>query len=120
MATLTVTDVVEAGNDMTVAGAACAAGGDVFPNAGDVFIRVRNAGGSPQTVTATPPNASVQKEGFGALARATIAVSIPATTGDKIIGPFPPAAFNNGSGQVALTYTAVTSLTINVFRLPRA
>jgi hypothetical protein len=45
-----------------------------------------------------------------------LAVSIPATTGDVMIGPIRPDVFRNSTtGLAAITYSGVTSLTIGVF-----
>jgi hypothetical protein len=46
-----------------------------------------------------------------------VAVTIPATTGEKIVGPFSQERFNDGSGQVGFTYDGVTSLTVAAFKV---
>jgi hypothetical protein len=42
---------------------------------------------------------------------AEVAVSIPATTGDLMIGPFPPSVFNDGNGDMRFNFSEVTGLT---------
>jgi len=39
-------------------------------------------------------------------------VAVPATTGDKIIGPFPPTIFNDSVGDVVFTTDDVDGLTV--------
>lgn len=89
---------------------AAAAGGDEFANTGDTFFQIKNAG-SEITLTVETP---AKIEGIDI---AEITVTIPATTGDKMIGPFDPAIFNQSTGRVAVTYSAVTSVTVGAFKL---
>lgn len=106
MAVLTVTTITRAGVDAPVA---AAAGGDVFTNTGREFVEVANAAGASITVTVatTIDGTSVTP----------ISVTVPATTGRRKIGPFPPGTYNNSAGQVALTYSAVTSVTVGVYTI---
>lgn len=119
MATLSVQTIVEAG--VTPTYAAVAAGGDVAANTGREFIHVKNSSGAnAYTVTVTAQNTSPTKPGFGTCTRASAVVAV-ATSGEEMIGPFPTGAFNNSSGQVAITYSGsapATDLTIAVIRLP--
>lgn len=115
MATLTVQNIVEAG--LAAAYAAAAAGGDVVPNDGNTFLHVKNGSGGSITVTVTPAVTTVQSARHGTLTRANIAVAVPAG-GERFIGPFAPEAFNNSSGQAAITYSGVTSVTLAAVRLP--
>src|SRR5690348_7676360 len=88
--------------------ASCAAGGDTFATGDEVYLEVKNAGGSSQTVTvATPGNV----EGIG---ESGFAFQVPATTGDVIVGPFPTRLFGVNA---SVTYSAVTSLTIAVLSM---
>lgn len=109
MALLTTQDVVFAG--LTPSYAACTGGGDTFTADNDTFIHVKNGSAGALTVTITPQATSV-----GGQAITPIAVSIPAGQ-ERMIGPFPPAFFNNPStGVGSITYSGVTSLTIAVIR----
>jgi hypothetical protein len=89
------------------AGAAAAASGDVVPNDGKTMLRFTNSG-SARTVTVTAQKASLDT----VLTLNNVLVTVPATTGDVIVGPFPKHIFDNASGQLALTYDAETALTI--------
>lgn len=104
MATLTVQQITLTGT--TPSYAACASGGDEFVNDGQTFIQVKNASGGELTVTVNSRTNCNQGSDHD------VAVAIPLTTGDKMIGPFPPSRFNNGDGKVTITYSGVTSLTI--------
>jgi hypothetical protein len=87
--------------------AAAAGGGDkVAPNDRG-YLHVRNGSGSPITVTVLTPG----NDKYGQ-ARPDIAVSVPATTGERIIGPFPSDLADPADGLVAITYSGVTSLTV--------
>ena len=43
---------------------------------------------------------------------AEITVAIPASTGDKFIGPFPPSVFNNSSGDLKFTMDDIDGVTV--------
>jgi hypothetical protein len=109
MATLTVNTVARTGLS-SHAGAltAAAGGGDVFSNDGRTFIEVDNAHTSAQSV-----NIQAWIEGAWLTVR-TISVT---NAQRRIIGPF-PMDWNNASGQINLTYSAVTALTVGVYTLP--
>lgn len=108
MATLTVQNISLSG--ITPSYAAAAAGGDEFANTGDTLFQIKN-GGSEITLTIETP---AKIEGIDI---AEITVTIPATTGDKMIGPFDPSIFNQSTGRVAVTYSAVTTVTVGAFKL---
>ena len=74
-----------------------------------VFIHVKNAGGSPDTVTVT----GVGTEGYG-VARPNLTVTVPATTGDRMIGPLKAEWFAGSTGVVTITHSFTTSVTCAV------
>jgi len=43
---------------------------------------------------------------------AEVIVAVPASTGNKMIGPFPPSIFNNGSGDLKFTMDDVDGVTV--------
>jgi hypothetical protein len=75
-----------------------------------VFLDVENAG-SETTVTVDTPGT------VDGLAVANLAVVVPATTGKKRIGPFPPDTYNQPDGTIKVTYSSVADVTIGAFRL---
>lgn len=109
MALLTVVDLVRAGVDMSSAVAA-AGGGDAFLNTGKEFLAAKNASGAPITIT------FVTQVTVDGQAVADLAVAVPAGH-TMLIGPFPPGYYNDGSGQVQVTYSGVTTLTVMPVRL---
>ena len=112
MATLTVNTIDNDGLNSESVYVSAAAGGDQFANTGREFIVVKNGdAGTPTVTLATPAT-------YGGLAVADVAVTMGATTGEQMIGPFPTGIFNDANGNVQITYTAVTSLTISAFKLP--
>lgn len=117
MATLSVQDLSLSGLEVSYANAA--GGGDVFANDGKTFLRVVNGAGADITVTITTQDTSVEKPGYGTLTIGNATVTV--TAGEaRDIGFFPPARFNNASGQVAVGYSSATSVTVAAVRCPRA
>ena len=89
---------------------AAAVGGDKFANTGEQFLYIDNADVGAAIVTIVTPQT------VDTLAVTDRAVSVPAGT-FKLIGPFPPSTYNDGSDDVSLTYDQVTSLTVGILRL---
>lgn len=110
MALLTVQEISRSGLGPTYASAA--GGGDTFANDGRTMVHIKNGGGAPITLTAVTPLV------VDGLAVADLTVTV--TNGqERMVGPFPVGTFNDpATGQVALTYSGVTSVTVGVFRLP--
>ncbi len=98
MAVLTVRQIYRTGIDPVLI--AAAAGGDAVPNAGRVFLRADNA----HATLARTVNAASQLPA-GAIAQGAtktdLAVSVPAL-GERWIGPFDSAGFNDANGRVVL------------------
>lgn len=114
MAVLTVQSIVRAG--LTDAGgAAASAGGDSFANNGKRFLRVINANGAAtRTVTiASQLAAAAIPQGAAA---SNLAVVVP-ISGEKWIGPFDPASFNDANGRVVFTYSSEADLTVAAYSL---
>jgi len=110
MATLTVQDIVLGGITPTYAAADVA--GDAFPNDGRTFLHYKNTNAAARNVTVDSVRPCDQGTDHNQIQ------NVPATTGDKMLGPFPPARFNQTSGNVNVTYDAVTNLTVAAIRLP--
>ncbi len=92
---------------VTVTFVSAAGGGDVFPNTGREFIHIKNGDASSHDITVN----SVTPCDQGADHDLVVAVGAGVT---KAIGPFATTRFNDGSGNVSLTYSAVTSVTIAI------
>ncbi len=107
MATLTSIKPTFAG--VALGAVAAAAGCDQFLNDGNVLIYVKNGSGGSITVTVAAPGTP------GGLTTVNPAVVLTAGQ-EKILGPFNPQYFNNSSGFVNLTYSAVTSATVSVIQ----
>lgn len=92
---------------------AAAGGGDTFQNTGKEYFLIRNADAAPHDVTFDSPGTC----DFAAAANAAHdnVVTVPAGE-QRIIGPFPVTRFNDGNGNVSVTYSAVTSVTVAVIR----
>lgn len=86
--------------------------GDSFIAGPDIYLAFVNTTAS-KTVTLTPP------AGGGPLGTTVSPVTLAvATTGTSEFGPFPAIPFADGSGAVAMTYSAVSNLTVAVKKHP--
>lgn len=108
LTTLTVQQVVRTGLTPTLA--AANADGSYVPNDGRTFLEVENTG-VETTVTIDTPGT------VDGLAVANLPVVVPATTGKKHIGPFPPDTYNQPDGTIKVTFSQVSGVTIGAFRL---
>ena len=109
MAELTIQQITEAGGSVTYS--AAAGGGDTADNGGSTFLHIKNGGGSEITATITAQTTSVDSSIYGDLTKANATIEV-ASEGEAFIGGFAPAAFNDGNGEIAITYSGVTSVTI--------
>ena len=113
MAVLAVQQIARTGLNPALAAASPA--GDAFPNVGRDFLRVKNAHATvARTVTVAsqlPPGAIPQ----GAV-KTDLAVVVPAL-GERWIGPFDPASFNDANGRVVVTYDTEADLTVGAYAL---
>lgn len=108
MALLATQQIGVAGTATTLT--AAAGGGDTVTPDDRTFLWVKNASGSPITVTVVVPGAYFGQN------LPDIAVSVPATTGERLIGPL-DRRLQNTSGFVDVTYSGVTSLTVAAVRI---
>lgn len=107
MATLSAQTISRSG--LTPSYASAESGGDEFANTGTEFIHIKNGDGSSHTVTIVT---SATVDGLAVEDRA---VAVPAGE-ERMIGPFPTSSYNDSSGNVALSYDAVTSVTIAIIK----
>lgn len=111
MATLATQAVSRAGAAPSYA--AAAGGGDAFTPSSSTYLHVKNASGAPITVTVV-----TQRNDAIGNPVADNTISVPATTGERMIGPFPAEHYADPTtGLAAITYSGVTSLTIGAFAL---
>jgi len=116
MALLTRASLTEAG--VVATGVAANAGGDTVNNAdGKAALFIHNGSGGAITVTITVQNASFASDQFGVITKSSIAVVVAAGA-RAVIAKVPPAAYNNGNGELAITYSGVTSLFVQAISLP--
>jgi len=105
---LTVQEITRAG--VAITAAAANAEGNFFTNSGNIALRVINGGTSSITVTITAQAACDQ----GTKHDLVVTVASGAT---KEIGPFPMRHYNDASGYVKVTYSAVTDVTVAAVKL---
>ena len=94
----------------TINFASASSGGDQFPNTGRELLLVRNGGTSAITVTVTSQGR------YRGVPFSNVVLNVPASGGEVIAGPFPPEVFNDTSGRVSVSYSAVTSVTVAVLQ----
>lgn len=114
MATLSVQEFAQDGLDATYD--AADAGGDVVTNRGSLVLHVKNGDASSHTVTVTAQTTTVEVSGYGVADLDDVVLAIPAGE-ERFLGPFPVKTFNDANQQIAITYDAVTSVTIAAIKL---
>jgi len=116
MATLTVKTIDRAGVDLDAQlVAADGVNGDDWLNTGKEFVVVKNADTASKTVTLD----IIKTIDGQSVTDRTVTVAAGKT---MIIGPFPVDTYNNplndtANGKAKITYDAVTSVTVGVFKL---
>jgi hypothetical protein len=106
MATLATQSISRAG--VTPSYAAVTGGGDACECGDDVFLQFKNTNAATCTVTlAIPAGAST----YPGVVYTSTAVVIPATTGDKWIGPVSALYKDPTTGLCTLTYTGTSTNT---------
>lgn len=111
MATLTIQTAAIAGTALTLS--AAAGGGDQFANSGNERVLIKNGSGAPITITFDSPTTC----SFGANAAAAHDLAVVVAAGaETLVGPLATDRFNDANGNVQITYSGVTSLTVAVVR----
>jgi hypothetical protein len=121
MAQLTVRKVSLAGGAEALA--AAAGGGDSFLNTGNEMFRIKNAGGGSINVTFVANAAPVGGKcslGVAGTTAHDLVVAIPNDSAVYEIGPFPANRFNDANGLIQITYSGVTTVTVEAVSLPKA
>ena len=106
---LTVQQIARAG--ITPSFTSANADGHTILNDGKTFLEVRNGSGADITVTIDTPQT------VDGLAVAQRTVTVGATTGDKMIGPFTTDYNQTGTEYILVTFSAVTTVTCAAFRV---
>lgn len=85
--------------------------GDRVKNNGSLYLEFKNTNASPVTITIN--SVTLCNQGFDH----DVVVTVPAATGDRVVGPFPQTRFNDGDGYLNWSYSAVTSVIVGAFSL---
>lgn len=115
MATISAQELNETGI-AAITFTAAGAEGDEFANSGSQFIVVKNDSLSSITTTIVVQKASVDSPLYGTLTKANATLVVVAGR-IGYIGPFKAPSFNNGDGNVEITYSAYESLSVAVITL---
>lgn len=84
----------------------------VFANDGKVWLEAIKTGAGACTVTVTTAR-TVSGQAVGDQTD-----TVAATTGNRRIGPFEPADYNDSNGDVTVQFSEVTGLTVVALRCP--
>lgn len=85
-----------------------------FVNDGRTFLQVKNVNAATRTATL-----KIASTVDGQAVTAPV-VTIPATTGDKLIGPFPKSVYNQADGKVHIDFSVAADVTLAAIKLPAA
>jgi hypothetical protein len=85
---------------------------DTFQVDDDLFLHVKN--GNAAICNVTIQDASLTPGGNAAL---NVAVAVPATTGDRMIGPIPNVFVSTSTGLITVTYSVTSSVTVALLRM---
>lgn len=110
MAVLSLQTITAAGLAPTY-GSANAGGDKVSLGASNIFVHVKNGGGSSITVTVT-----TQANSYKGLTVPDRTVTV-AAGGERMIGPIDPALHADTNNQASIGYSAVTSVTVAALRI---
>lgn len=88
-----------------------AAGGDTVAPDDRAFLHIKNTNGATRDVTIVTPGTT-----FGQ-ANADVVKTVPATTGDVMMGPLVPALADPTTGLISITWSAVTGITVAVVKV---
>lgn len=87
---------------------------DTFVPDDRTFLWVKNTNAATRDITIATP-----RTGVGGVSIGDVTVTIAATTGEEMIGPFPAQHFADAStGLATVTYTSATNVTAAVVRVP--
>jgi hypothetical protein len=114
VATLTTQSITRAGPTPTYA--AGTSGGDACEVGDDVFLHVKNTNAATRDVVLAIPAAAST---YPNVTYTNVTVTIPATTGDKMIGPVSALFKDTTTGLCTITYSVnpPTNLTIACLKL---
>jgi hypothetical protein len=87
------------------------ANGDTFANDGHTFLHVKNANAGSCLVTIDSVKPCDQGQDHN------VAVTVAATTGDEMIGPFPISRF--GSVVTVISYGVTASVSVAAISIPQ-
>ncbi|MFN8993084.1 MAG: hypothetical protein ACK5X3_05380 [Pseudomonadota bacterium] len=118
MATLTVQDI-DLGTGLAPTYVSADAAGDQYANDGRTYLHIKSTHGSAHTVTVTPVATAIDDPQFGRIVPAARTFTV-AGGAERILPFFGQAGYNNANNRVAVTYSAVSGLTVAAIRTPQA
>jgi hypothetical protein len=114
MAALTKQTMTE-GDGTAITFVSAAGGGDTYPWSERSMFVVKNGSGGAITVSMTANSTSFKQQGFGTVTKAAIAKSV--ADGATALFDTRSRAFQGATGNVAVTYSGVSSVTVAAIEL---
>ena len=111
--TLTPLQAVPQSVDGTTPQAMAAADNYIMRNDGKTILHFIKTGANPATITIV----TTKTVGIGALAVAELTFVVAASTGIEFAGPFDPAVYNDASGDIDISTSEDTAITVQAIRL---
>lgn len=109
--TLTVQRALPTGVAGTYTGSLSTSNTYLVRNSGRVLLDFRKSAAVDCVVTVQTPAT------LGGLAVAEQTITVPATTGQRFCGPYPPRIYNDGAGDLRFTLSDVDGLTVAVLEI---
>ena len=110
--TLTPIQAVPQSVDGSTPQAMAAADNYIMRNDGKTILHFIKTGANPATITIVTP----KTVGIGPLAVADLTFVVDATTGIKFSGPFDPSIYNDASGDIDISTSEDTAITVQAIR----
>lgn len=113
MALITTINEINSTGLATLTFSAASVGGDKYLNVGPLFVVIKNESESASVVTFTAQTTSFDSPIYGPAVKNSTTVTV-ANNRTAYVGPMEPNAFNDVDGNVNITYSSHTGITIAV------
>ena len=108
---ITVEELIPTGLEPTYNGSLSTENTYLIHNGGNVFVHFKKSGAVACVVTIQTPKT------VGGLDVAEQTVTVPALTGDRMIGPFSPALYNDSVQDIRITLSNIAGLVIGAVKI---
>lgn len=113
MATITTINEINSTGLATLSFSAASVGGDKYPNVGNSFVVIVNSSEATSVITFAAQTTSFDSPIYGPAVKNSTTISVAAGR-TAYVGPMEGQAFNDVDGNVNLTYSSHTGVTIAI------